>query len=66
MSPTAAKKGFSVKDQERATVGKGCRRDADVIDEILMAYKDIDAVTAAQTGFVEVSHTLKQVICVKG
>ena len=37
MSRTAAKKRFSVKDQERATVGKSCRKDADVIGEIPMA-----------------------------
>ena len=43
-----------------------CRKDAGVIDEIPMAYKDIDAVMAAQTDLVDVLHTLKQVVCVKG
>jgi tRNA-splicing ligase RtcB len=37
-----------------------------VIDEIPMAYKDIDAVMAAQTDLVEVVYTLKQIVCVKG
>jgi len=37
-----------------------------VIDEIPMAYKDIDAVMHAQRELVEVVHTLKQVVCVKG
>jgi tRNA-splicing ligase RtcB len=31
-----------------------------------MAYKDIDAVMAAQTDLVEVVHSLRQVVCVKG
>ena len=43
-----------------------CRKDADVIDEIPMAYKDIEAVMSAQADLVEVVHTLRQVVCVKG
>ena len=43
-----------------------CRKDKDVIDEIPMAYKDIDAVMAAQADLVEIMHTLRQVVCVKG
>ena len=66
ISRTAAKKRFSVADQVKATEGVECRKDADVIDEIPMAYKDIDAVMAAQSDLVEVVHTLKQVVCVKG
>jgi len=31
-----------------------------------MAYKDIDAVMAAQSDLVEIVHTLKQIVCVKG
>ncbi|MBH9576677.1 RtcB family protein [Inhella proteolytica] len=66
MSRTAAKKRYTVADQIKATEGVECRKDADVIDEIPMAYKDIDAVMAAQEDLVEVVHTLKQVVCVKG
>jgi tRNA-splicing ligase RtcB (3'-phosphate/5'-hydroxy nucleic acid ligase) len=66
MSRTKAKKMFTVDDQIKATQGVECRKDADVIDEIPMAYKDIDAVMAAQKDLVEVVHTLKQVVCVKG
>lgn len=66
MSRTEAKKRFTVKDQEEATKGVECRKDAEVIDEIPMAYKDIDAVMKAQEDLVEVVHTLKQVVCVKG
>ena len=43
-----------------------CRKDSDVIDEIPMAYKDIDAVMTAQSSLVEIVHTLRQVVCVKG
>ena len=66
MSRTKAKKVFTVEDQIKATEGVECRKDADVIDEIPMAYKNIDAVMAAQKDLVEVVYTLKQVVCVKG
>ncbi len=66
MSRTKAKKMFSVEDHIKATEGVECRKDANVVDEIPMAYKDIDAVMAAQQDLVEVVHTLKQVVCVKG
>jgi len=66
MSRNEAKRRFSVDDQVRATDGVECRKDAAVIDEIPMAYKDIDAVMAAQASLVEVVHSLKQVVCVKG
>ena len=66
MSRTKAKKLYSVADQIKATEGVECRKDEGVIDEIPMAYKDIDAVMAAQKDLVEVVHTLKQIVCVKG
>ena len=66
MSRNAAKKRFSLEDHARATEGVECRKDAGVLDETPGAYKDIDAVMAAQEDLVEVVHTLKQVVCVKG
>ncbi len=66
MSRTEAKRRFTVADQVAATSGVECRKDAGVIDEIPMAYKDIDAVMAAQADLVEIVHTLRQVVCVKG
>ena len=48
------------------TAGVECRKDAAVVDELPAAYKDIDAVMAAQSDLVDVVHTLKQVLCVKG
>jgi tRNA-splicing ligase RtcB len=66
MSRTAAKKAFTVDDHVRATAGIECRKDAEVIDETPGAYKSIDAVMHAQRDLVEVLHTLRQVVCVKG
>lgn len=66
MSRGAAKKQFTLQDHIKATEGVECRKDADVIDETPGAYKDIDAVMAAQTDLVEIVHELKQVVCVKG
>lgn len=66
MSRTKAKAMFTIKDQIKATEGVECRKDADVIDEIPHAYKDIDLVMAAQSDLVEIVRTLKQIVCVKG
>ena len=66
MSRTAAKKTFTVEDHEQATLGIECRKDADVIDETPAAYKSIDDVMRAQRDLVDVVHTLRQVVCVKG
>jgi tRNA-splicing ligase RtcB len=66
MSRAAAKKAFSLEDHEAATAGVNCRKDAGVIDETPGAYKSIDAVIDAERDLVEVVHTLKQVVCVKG
>jgi tRNA-splicing ligase RtcB len=66
MSRTEAKHRFSRQDLERQTAGVECRKDGGVIDEIPGAYKDIDEVMANQSDLVEVVHTLKQVVCVKG
>jgi tRNA-splicing ligase RtcB len=66
MSRGDAKRSFTLADHRAATEGVECRKDKDVIDETPAAYKDIDAVMAAQADLVEVVHTLKQVVCVKG
>jgi tRNA-splicing ligase RtcB (3'-phosphate/5'-hydroxy nucleic acid ligase) len=66
MSRNAAQKCFKVEDLVRQTHGVICRKDKGVIDEIPGAYKDIDEVMANQADLVDVVHTLKQVICVKG
>lgn len=66
MSRQQAKKQFSRRDLEEQTKGVECRKDKGVIDEIPAAYKDIDQVMENQSDLVEVVHTLKQVVCVKG
>lgn len=66
MSRNAARKRFSVADLEAQTAGVVCRKDEGVLDEIPGAYKDIDEVMANQSDLVEIVHTLKQVLCVKG
>jgi tRNA-splicing ligase RtcB len=66
MSRTEARKRFSLADHAEATKHVECRKDADVIDETPAAYKPIEAVMAAQADLVEVVHTLRQVVCVKG
>ena len=66
MSRSQAKKAFSADDLARQTAGVECRKDAGVVDEIPAAYKDIDTVMANQDDLVEVVHTLRQVVCVKG
>jgi tRNA-splicing ligase RtcB (3'-phosphate/5'-hydroxy nucleic acid ligase) len=66
MSRTEARRRFTLADHRSATQGVECRKDQDVLDETPAAYKDIDAVMAAQADLVDVVHTLRQVVCVKG
>ena len=66
MSRAEARRRFTVADHELATAGVECRKDPDVIDETPAAYKPIDAVMEAQQDLVDVVHTLRQVVCVKG
>jgi tRNA-splicing ligase RtcB (3'-phosphate/5'-hydroxy nucleic acid ligase) len=66
MSRTAAKKLVTLDEHIADTEGVACRKDEGVIDETPKAYKPIEAVMAAQADLVEIVHTLKQVVCVKG
>lgn len=66
MSRTQAKKAVSLAEHIADTAGVECRKDEGVIDETPRAYKPIEAVMAAQADLVEIVHTLKQVVCVKG
>lgn len=65
-SRNQAKKLFTSLDLKAQTEGVECRKDSGVLDEIPGAYKNIDEVMAAQTDLVDVVHTLKQILCVKG
>lgn len=66
MSRTKAKATFTLDDHVEATKGVECRKDEGVIDETPGAYKAIDTVIAAQSDLIDVVHTLKAVLCVKG
>lgn len=66
MSRTEAGKRFTAKDLEQQTAGVVCRKDTGVIDEIPGAYKNIDDVMNNQLDLVDVVHTLKQIMCIKG
>ena len=66
MSRSKAKLLFNQQDLIAQTQGIECRKDSGVIDEIPSAYKDIDQVIAYQSDLIEVVHTLKQILCIKG
>ncbi|ENU93844.1 hypothetical protein F971_00748 [Acinetobacter vivianii] len=66
MSRSKAKLLFSQDDLIQQTQGIECRKDSGVIDEIPGAYKDIDQVMANQSDLIEIVHTLKQILCIKG
>ena len=70
MSRGEAKRRFSIADLEQQTTAVECRKDRGVIDEIPGAYKDLEAVIAAQTTgpqpLVEVVERLTTLVCVKG
>ncbi|WP_437936033.1 RtcB family protein [Sorangium sp. So ce341] len=66
MSRTEARRRVTVAEHEAATAGVECRKDEAVIDETPAAYKPIDDVMRAQRDLVEIVHTLRQVVCVKG
>jgi tRNA-splicing ligase RtcB len=66
MSRTQARRAFTADDLAEQTMGIECRKDSGVVDEIPSAYKDIDEVMANQSDLVEIVHTLRQVVNVKG
>lgn len=61
-----AKRLFTVEDLKSQTMGIECPKDISRIDEIPSAYKDIDVVMNNQKDLVEIVHTLKQIVNVKG
>lgn len=65
-SRSEAKRRFDVEDLVESTRGIECRKDTHVLDEIPRAYKPINEVMENQSDLVEVVHTLKQVLNVKG
>jgi tRNA-splicing ligase RtcB (3'-phosphate/5'-hydroxy nucleic acid ligase) len=65
-SRSAARKAFTQDDLRRAMGDIEYRDTAEFIDEIPAAYKDIDVVMADAADLVEVVHTLRQIVNVKG
>ncbi|WP_314033607.1 RtcB family protein [Dietzia sp. CH92] len=66
MSRTQAKKRFTAADLDEAMRGIVYRPGDAWVDEIPAAYKDIDRVMEDATDLVDVVHTLRQVMNVKG
>ncbi len=66
MSRTKANAMFTAKDLADQTNGIECRKDAGVVDEAPLAYKNIDTVMANQADLVKPIYTLNQLVCVKG
>jgi tRNA-splicing ligase RtcB len=61
-----ARRRFTMDDFKKAMAGIECRHSAKLIDELPMAYKDIDEVMENSKDLVKVEHTLKQLVNVKG
>jgi tRNA-splicing ligase RtcB len=65
-SRSAARKKFTAEQLREAMVGIEYRDTDAFIDEIPQAYKDIDEVMADAADLVEIRHTLRQIVNVKG
>lgn len=66
MSRTQARKQFTIDDLKAQTIGVECPKNDAVLDEIPSAYKDIDVVMSNQTDLIDIVHTLKAILNVKG
>ncbi|HYK28241.1 MAG TPA: RtcB family protein, partial [Streptosporangiaceae bacterium] len=65
-SRTAARKRFSRAELEAAMTGIEWRKTDAFLDEIPGAYKDVHQVMRDARDLVEVQHTLRQIVNVKG
>ncbi|GAB7191464.1 RtcB family protein [Kineococcus sp. NUM-3379] len=66
LSRTKARKRFSVEQLREAMAGIEYRDTDAFLDEHPLAYKDVDRVMADAADLVEIVHTLRQVVNVKG
>jgi len=66
MSRAKAKGAFTMEDFDKAMIGIEHRRSEILIDELPLAYKDIDEVMENAKELVKVEHTLKQILNCKG
>lgn len=65
-SRTAARKKFTRAELDAAMRGIEWRKTDAFLDEIPGAYKDVDQVMADAVDLVEIRHTLRQIVNVKG
>lgn len=65
-SRTEARKRFNMEDYDKVMAGIECRRSEELIDELPMAYKDIDQIMENSKELVTIKSVLKQIINVKG
>jgi tRNA-splicing ligase RtcB len=65
-SRSEAKRRFTLSDLEAAMGEISFRHSKSLIDEIPMAYKDIDEVMENSKELVKVDHTLRQIVNIKG
>ena len=65
-SRSAARRTFSREELDAAMEGIEWRHTSEFIDEIPKAYKDIDVVMDDAADLIEIKHTLRQIINVKG
>ena len=65
-SRTQARKRFTMDDFDRDMQGIEVRRSKEFIDELPGAYKDIDTVMEQSRDLVEIVHTFRQIVNVKG
>jgi len=61
-----ARRRFTMEDFKKAMAGIECRHSVKLIDELPMAYKDIDEVMENSKELVKVDHRLRQVVSIKG
>lgn len=66
MSRGAAFRQFTIEDFDRDMVGIEVRRSPAFLDELPGAYKDIDTVMEQSKDLVEIVHTFRQILNVKG
>jgi tRNA-splicing ligase RtcB len=66
LSRGEAKRRYTMKDLEAAMGNISFRHSKSLVDEIPMAYKDIDEVMENSKELVRVEHALKQIVNIKG
>lgn len=66
MSRTAAEKNITMEQHQADLAGLECDKSAGTLDETTRAYKNVDAVIAAQADLVEPEFILNAKLCVKG